>query len=387
MLPTVPMMLLFFGLAHLCYIWLFWRVLAVRRVPPWAVVYALWFGILLAVLWPTLGALLIAVALYGVVLGGTAVAASRCHPLIAMGRRVLPRVRHDPRVPSSSCRTRHPRWASPVIMFTYCLGQGLIAAGVVVADRLRTAAESRRNSGSDAVTEGSARVDAWLWAVRVYKTRSAATTACRAGHVRVNGDRAKAAQPVRPGDELRVRIAGFDRILVVRQPISKRVGAVQAAAAVDDRTPPPPPRELTAFVPDARPRRRDARPSANGATSTSSEAATRVTSRRRAQLSRSSSQRAPRAVAPASVTRCHEPAIARHHRHRASRRDEALRLRDDRVVSGCRSPDDLDAHGIRARRSCLAFDDGDPLGEPRVLGQLQRRRRNPGRRQRLDARR
>jgi ribosome-associated heat shock protein Hsp15 len=99
------------------------------------------------------------------------------------------------------------------------------------------------------VTEGSARVDAWLWAVRVYKTRSAATTACRAGHVRVNGDRAKAAQPVRPGDELRVRIAGFDRILIVRQPITKRVGAALAAAAVDDITPPPPPRELTPFVP------------------------------------------------------------------------------------------------------------------------------------------
>ena len=99
------------------------------------------------------------------------------------------------------------------------------------------------------MTDGSVRVDAWLWAVRVYKTRSAATTACRAGHVRVNGDRAKAAQPVRPGDELRVRISGFDRILVVRQPISKRVGAALAAAAVDDQTPPPPPRELTAFVP------------------------------------------------------------------------------------------------------------------------------------------
>jgi ribosome-associated heat shock protein Hsp15 len=94
----------------------------------------------------------------------------------------------------------------------------------------------------------SVRVDAWLWAIRIYKTRSAATSACRAGHVRVNGDRAKPAQPVRPGDELRVRIAGFDKILIVKQPIAKRVGAVLAAAAVDDQTPPPLPREERAFV-------------------------------------------------------------------------------------------------------------------------------------------
>lgn len=86
--------------------------------------------------------------------------------------------------------------------------------------------------------QSSARVDAWLWAVRVYKTRSAATTACRAGHVRVNGERAKAAQPVRPGDELRVRISGFDRILVVKKPIAKRVGAALVAEAAEERTPP-----------------------------------------------------------------------------------------------------------------------------------------------------
>ncbi len=95
----------------------------------------------------------------------------------------------------------------------------------------------------------TARVDAWLWAVRVFKTRSAATAACRAGHVRVNGDRAKAAQPVRVGDQLRVRIAGFDRILVVRQPITKRVGAPLAAAAMEDLTPPPPSPETVALVP------------------------------------------------------------------------------------------------------------------------------------------
>ncbi|MEV4775226.1 RNA-binding S4 domain-containing protein [Microbacterium sp. LWH12-1.2] len=83
----------------------------------------------------------------------------------------------------------------------------------------------------------AARVDSWLWAIRIYKTRSAATTACRAGHVRVNGEKVKAAQQVRIGDELRIRIAGFDRILVVRQLLVKRVGAPVAVAAYEDRTP------------------------------------------------------------------------------------------------------------------------------------------------------
>lgn len=93
---------------------------------------------------------------------------------------------------------------------------------------------------------GSVRVDSWLWAVRVYKTRSAATTACRAGHVRVNGEKAKAAQPVRIGDELRIRIAGFDRILIARDLITKRVGAPIAALAAEDRTPERPKPEHTA---------------------------------------------------------------------------------------------------------------------------------------------
>ena len=147
MLPTVPMMLLFFGLAHLCYIWLFWRRLAIRGVPPWAVVYALWYGVLLAVLWPVLGGLLIPVALYGLVLGGTAVAASRCHPLIVAGSVFFLSsdtiLAFELFMPDAT-----PSWASPLIMFTYCLGQGLIAAGVIVADRLRSASGTARAAGA-----------------------------------------------------------------------------------------------------------------------------------------------------------------------------------------------------------------------------------------------
>lgn len=95
-------------------------------------------------------------------------------------------------------------------------------------------------------SDAPVRVDSWLWAVRIYKTRSAATTACRAGHVRVNGEKVKASQSVKPGDELRVRIAGFDRILVVRQTLTKRVGAPVAAIALEDRTPPREPMAMLA---------------------------------------------------------------------------------------------------------------------------------------------
>ncbi|MEO7006185.1 MAG: RNA-binding S4 domain-containing protein [Microbacteriaceae bacterium] len=93
------------------------------------------------------------------------------------------------------------------------------------------------------------RVDSWCWAVRGFKTRSLATAACRAGHVKVNGERAKAAQPVRVGDEVRIRVAGFDRVLVVRQLLVKRVGAEAASAAFDDNSPPAPSPEQVAVAP------------------------------------------------------------------------------------------------------------------------------------------
>jgi ribosome-associated heat shock protein Hsp15 len=95
----------------------------------------------------------------------------------------------------------------------------------------------------------SARVDSWIWAVRLVKTRSLATAACRAGHVRVNGERAKAAQPVHVGDEIRYRESGFDRIVLVGALLTKRVSAPVAAASYTDLTPPPPPREEVAFTP------------------------------------------------------------------------------------------------------------------------------------------
>ncbi|MGW6333853.1 RNA-binding S4 domain-containing protein [Nocardia rhamnosiphila] len=94
-----------------------------------------------------------------------------------------------------------------------------------------------------------ARVDSWVWAVRLFKTRSAAAAACRGGHVRVNGATAKPAQPVRPGDEIRIRNNGVERIVVVERLITKRVGAPIAAQCLIDRSPPPPPKEVLATLP------------------------------------------------------------------------------------------------------------------------------------------
>ncbi len=93
-----------------------------------------------------------------------------------------------------------------------------------------------------------ARVDVWIWAVRLAKSRSVGTALCKAGHVRINGERAKPAQPVRPGDEVRVLTDAGARIVVVRELLVKRVGAPLAAAAYEDRTPPPPPREERVVV-------------------------------------------------------------------------------------------------------------------------------------------
>jgi len=98
-------------------------------------------------------------------------------------------------------------------------------------------------AGHEGGTGGSVRVDTWIWCVRLTKSRSLAATACRAGHVRVNGERAKPAQSVKVGDEVRVLSAGRERVVVVSRLLAKRVGAPLAAEAYVDNSPPPPPRE------------------------------------------------------------------------------------------------------------------------------------------------
>lgn len=96
----------------------------------------------------------------------------------------------------------------------------------------------------------STRVDRWLWAVRLFKTRGAANDACRGGHVRVDGARAKPSAPVKVGDTIRVRAADRERVVEVARLIDKRVAAAIAAECLVDHSPPPPPPDpATAAVP------------------------------------------------------------------------------------------------------------------------------------------
>jgi ribosome-associated heat shock protein Hsp15 len=93
------------------------------------------------------------------------------------------------------------------------------------------------------------RVDVWLWAVRLFKTRSASTAACRGGRVRVNRAAVKASTPVKVGDRIEAFVER-ERILEVVRVIDKRVAAAIAATCLVDHSPPAPvvKREPRVFV-------------------------------------------------------------------------------------------------------------------------------------------
>jgi len=92
------------------------------------------------------------------------------------------------------------------------------------------------------------RLDVWVWSVRLFKSRSAASTACRGGHVAVNGNKAKPSASVHVGDRVEALTPGGERIAVVRRLLHKRVGAAVAVTCFEDLTPAPPPREAVAQV-------------------------------------------------------------------------------------------------------------------------------------------
>jgi len=82
------------------------------------------------------------------------------------------------------------------------------------------------------------RVDRWLFAVRLFKTRSQAADACRNGKVRLNGSPAKAAKPLRVGDTVTVRQSPITRTFKVVGLTERRVGAKLVPDFATDETPP-----------------------------------------------------------------------------------------------------------------------------------------------------
>ena len=93
------------------------------------------------------------------------------------------------------------------------------------------------------------RIDRWLCAVRLVKTRPLATRLCEAGHVLVNGSPAKPSTKVRAGDGVEALIADRKRIVEVVRPIESRVGAPVAATCYVDHSPPVVPEAGPAVLP------------------------------------------------------------------------------------------------------------------------------------------
>jgi len=86
-------------------------------------------------------------------------------------------------------------------------------------------------------TDQEARIDRWLWASRIFKSRSRATEACRSGRVRINGRVAKASSPVHPEAVIEVRMPPISRTYRVIAPAVKRVSARLAGELREEITP------------------------------------------------------------------------------------------------------------------------------------------------------
>jgi ribosome-associated heat shock protein Hsp15 len=91
---------------------------------------------------------------------------------------------------------------------------------------------------TDPTAADETRIDRWLCAVRLVKTRPLATHLCEGGHVLVNGSSAKPSTKVRAGDRVEAFIAERQRVVEVVRPIESRVGAPAAATCYVDHSPP-----------------------------------------------------------------------------------------------------------------------------------------------------
>jgi ribosome-associated heat shock protein Hsp15 len=82
------------------------------------------------------------------------------------------------------------------------------------------------------------RIDKWLWAIRMYKTRTLATEACAAGKIKIEGESVKASYLLKVGQTIQMNKQGEKWTLKTVKLIEKRVGAPLAAECYEDLTPP-----------------------------------------------------------------------------------------------------------------------------------------------------
>lgn len=100
---------------------------------------------------------------------------------------------------------------------------------------------------SDSAATAQVRLDRWLCAARVFKSRTLAATACGAGHVSVNGRAVRASHAVKVGDEVRAKPPRGPVVLIVVKLADKRLAPKDAVLLYEDRSPPPPPPDEPVF--------------------------------------------------------------------------------------------------------------------------------------------
>lgn len=86
--------------------------------------------------------------------------------------------------------------------------------------------------------EEKVRIDKWLWAVRIFKTRSLAAEECGKGHVTIGEVHVKASRELKGGEVVKVRIPPIERHYLVKKLTDKRMSAQLAVDFVEDVTPP-----------------------------------------------------------------------------------------------------------------------------------------------------
>ncbi len=85
---------------------------------------------------------------------------------------------------------------------------------------------------------GEARIDKWLWAARIYKTRTIAAAACKKGQISLNGNQLKPSRMIKVGDVISVKKPPVTYSFLVKQTIEKRVGAKLIPEVLENVTPP-----------------------------------------------------------------------------------------------------------------------------------------------------